>query len=239
MNRSGHKKRLARSGAGGSLNPHQRALARAAGTLKQSIMLCGRPNRAKDQPIPEQNLVLHLAAALLGQGYAVYGEADLPRAGRIDLVACNEKVGLVVEAATFGSINMAKLLRDARRLEQYRPQCPWRLKSKRHSTEFWRCLTKRWAMIAVLCFSWEHLATCWDSLLDGSQLEEALSAKDVSDIRAFGSGRREAMRELGRFLRRREAEIDVLPVLRDFWVASGARDVMPLWIFSAAWRLDA
>lgn len=212
------------------------ALVRAAKTIGKSLRRCGRLNRAKDQPIPEQNLVLHLAAALLGKGYAVYGEADLPKAGRIDLLACTNKTGLIVEAATFGSINMAKLLRDAQRLEKYQPQCRWwKLKSKRRATEFWACLDEHWAMIVVLCFSRDHLAECWRRLLDEDRLEEALAAPEVKEIRAFKAGRREAMRDFGRFLRKRETQLGVVPVFRDSQVWLG---VGPLWLLSASWPLD-
>lgn len=209
------------------------AVRRASKSLAASIRVVGRPNRAKDQPIPEQNLVLHLGSALLARGYSVYGEADLPRAGRIDLLACNDGHGLIVEAATFGSINMAKLLNDARRLERFRPQGPWKLLSRQPANAFWKCLDERWAMIMVLCFAWKHLTVCWSNLLDTERLDQALTAREVRDIRAFGTGRREDMRQLGKFLRGRGAELGVAPVLdQDLW-----RDVMPLWLLWAAWPL--
>lgn len=215
-------------------SPGPRELTRAARTLRSSLRRCGRLNRAKDMPIPEQNLVLHLGAALLRGGYSIYGEADLPGAGRIDLLACDDQEGLIVEASAFGAINTSKLLGDALRLEKFKPQGPWKLLSKRPTQAFWKELDQRWGMLAVLCFSSPHLARCWRSMGDAGALEAALDAPAAREIRAFGPDRREALRELAKFLRRRGAGIGVIPVLP----AAGVwRGVMPLWLLWSTWRL--
>lgn len=216
----------------------RRALADSKTSLASSIQRLGRLNRAWNAPVPEQNLVLHFGAALLKSGHAVYGEADLPKRGRIDLVACGPRVGLLVEAASFGGVKMAKVMEDVQRLERYRPQAAWPLASGRDVGEFWSVLRQRWAMILVSCSSTAHFFDCWRGLVDSSSLGTRLANEACDFVPGFPHHARAEMRRFGAFLGKRRGAVGCIPVIKQNKTGKlFAGEVLPISILWAAWRL--
>ena len=216
----------------------RRALADTRRSLRSSLHRLGRLNRAWDAPVPEQNLVLHFGAALLRSDHAVYGEADLPGRGRIDLLACSRRAGLLVEAASFGGVKMSKIMEDARRLEKYLPQAPWPLVSGKDGGAFWSELDQRWALILVSCSSTRHFFDCWSGLLDTRRLGARLASEACDFVPGFPGHAREEMRRFGAFLSKRQGLGGCLPVIKqDRKEKLFAGEILPISILWAAWRL--
>lgn len=194
-------------------------LQKTASSLGASLKAVGSLNGVQNAPMPERNTVVHCAREFLNAGFQVYAEPALPRTGRIDLLASNETLGVLVEVTAFGAKDMAKLLSDAKRMAGYKPQAE-RLRSGASETAFWD-RTEHWGVVAVQCFAHESFIPAWRELVapatDFANLLKPWFNVDPPSRQKAGQQVASGFRALSKFLQDKDSESGVEPVCDDVW----------------------
>lgn len=147
-------------------------LKETASLLRRSFERVGSLNGRRDAPMPERNTVVHLGASFLERGFAVCSEPSFfrdegRRSRRLDLLASNGRETFLVEVKTFGQRDFSRVLDDARRIVQFRPNPAERIDRK--EVEFWEA-SSRWGCVVIQSFTEELVNELWRKQV-GSPLE--------------------------------------------------------------------
>jgi len=208
-----------------------------ASSLAQSLRLIGWLQGTADAPLPEQNTVLHLATALVQQGFGVYAEARLEprqgeRPGRIDLIAGDATVALGIEVKTFGPFRPEVLLVDAQKLGRYSPATNPRSDGV-DPLAFWAEADERLGVLLVQSFV-GGLPELWAGGLAPAGLIDRARGSALWDHLAKSPRKREDLLSLATFLSERSATFGAELVLEDRQVWD---DTGPLHLLWASWPL--
>jgi hypothetical protein len=131
----------------------QRIICATAKSMKESYLQIGALNGAYNSPIPERNVVIHLASELIKRLFAVFAEASFYRnRKRLDLVAHKGNIVLVFEVKTFGNIDYKAIKKDIKRVETYKPMAwPFCDKTKKERDAFWK-MSQKWGVVIIQWF---------------------------------------------------------------------------------------
>ena len=131
----------------------------------EHLIALGWPDANRDAPAKEANIVLHVARELMraDPAFHVYLEAAIPVSGRLDLLAANAELAVMLEAKCFGNIGKqaGKLSDDVNRMRKYFPQGAI-TKNGDTTVGWWNKAPSRWALAVVPSFRGDgYVSEAW------------------------------------------------------------------------------
>lgn len=149
------------------------------------------PNGESAGPSNELNALNSLQWALtsLDPTFHYFAEASLGNRKRVDLLATNRKLALVIEAKNFGAINRQSdsALRDLARIQNFSPS--YYIGKSTRTIEDWWQKSDRWALVLIASFRGREVHDAWVEP-NASAAAEIMGgySKDSDRPRPDGSG---------------------------------------------------
>lgn len=119
--------------------------------FSQSITTLNYPGgTGKNSIFHENNLIIHIAHALMERGFHCYAEAAVG-GGRIDLVASDKNLALAIEAKMFGDPRdrVRGIKSDLRRMQTFAPTNRIDAGGGSSQSDWWSAARERWGVIAI------------------------------------------------------------------------------------------